>query len=121
MSKNKNDLTDKQLLAMGKKDKPIKKRTLFKEYAVKYINLGMSGKDSKAMRKELPAIAKRGAGMVMDSILEVTKMPGKLPKHQEPLITIIIYAGIWDEKLSNIGEKAIIYPSEMEGYRLEEV
>lgn len=121
MSKDKNDLTDKEILAMGKKNKPVKKRVLFKEYAVKYINLGMANRDSKTMRKELPAIAKRGAGMVMDSILKVTKMPGKLPEHQEPLITIIIYAGIWDKKLSDIGEKAIIYPSEMEDYRLEEV
>lgn len=118
---SKKDLTDKQLIAMGKKVKPVRKRTLFKEYAVKFVNLGLAGRDSKTMRKELPAIAKRGAGMVMESILEATRMPGKIPEHQEPLITIIIYAGLWDKKLSEIGEKAIIYPSAMDDYRLEEV
>ena len=121
MAKNKNDLSDKELLAMGKKVKPVRKRVLFKEYAVSFCNLGMANRDAKTMKKELPAIAKRGADMVMKHILKKPRMPGKFPKHQQPLITVIIYAGIYDKKLSDIGEKAIIYPSAMDDYKLEEV
>ena len=117
MDKNKN-LTDKELLAMGKKAPPAKKRTLFKEYAVTFVNLGLTSKDSKMMRKELPAIAKRGAGLVMENILLKTKMPTKLPEYQQPFITIIIYAGIVD-KVG--GKETFIYPSEPADMHIEEV
>jgi len=111
----KEDLTDKQLLAMGRKDVKPKKPILFKDYAVKYINLGLANRDNKTMKKELPAIAKRGAKLVMDSILKATQMPKKFPKHQQPLITVMIYAGVMDEL---DGKKTVIYPSDG---RIEEV
>lgn len=113
-----NDLTDKQIIAMGKKTKPVKKRILFKEYAVTYINLGLASRDNKTMKKELPAIAKRGADLIMKSILKKTRMPTKLPEHEKPFITIIIYAGI----MSNIDEvESFVYPPNSPTIRLEEV
>jgi len=116
MTKSK-DLTDKEILAIGKKNPRVKRRTLFKEYAVAYCNLGMANRDSKTMRKELPAIAKRGAEMVMKHILNQTRMPGKLKDYEKPFITIMIYSGIMKE----IGDKKeFIYPSASDGYGLEE-
>ncbi|PKP62219.1 hypothetical protein CVT91_00075 [Candidatus Atribacteria bacterium HGW-Atribacteria-1] len=109
------DLTDKQILAMAVK--PVQKRILFKEYAVSYCNLGLANRDSKTMRKELPAIAKRGAELVMEHILKKTKIPEDLPYHQHPFISVIIYAGVMDD----LGEKTFIYPLPTEDFRLEEV
>ena len=112
------DLTDKELLAMGKKNKPVKKRILFKEYAVKFINLGLANRDNKMMKKELPAIAKRGAKLVMKAILKDTNMPRKkFPKHQQPFITVIIYAGIKDDL---DGITTFIYPNALNRH-IEEV
>lgn len=111
-------MTDKQLIAMGKEEKPIRKRVLFKEYAVSYCNLGMANRDSKTMRKELPAIAKRASHWVMKHILKKTRMPGKFPEHQQPFITVIIYAGIAEEI---DGRKTFTYPSPTADYKLEEV
>jgi len=112
------DLTDKELLAMGKKTPKVKKRTLFKDYAVKYINLKVTSKDSKLMKKELPAIAKRGAELVMKSILKSTTLPKKLPDHECPFLTVIIYAGIED---SLGGQYRYIYPSALADQHIEEV
>ena len=117
MSKT-NDLTDKQILAMARKTPKVKKRVLFKEYAVTYVNLGLENRDAKMMKKELPAIAKRGAELVMNDILRKTTMPGKLKSHQQPLITIIIYAGIMEEV---DGHTNVLYPDPLEDYGLEEV
>ena len=113
----KKDLTDKELLAMGKKV-TVKKRVLFKDYAVTYINLGLAHRDNKTMRKELRAVAKRGADLVMKSILKKTVMPRvKFPEHQQPFITVIIYAGVKDDS----GETTYTYPNALNHYRLEEV
>jgi len=112
------DLTDKQILAMGKKTRKKKKKVLFSEYAVKFINLGLNGRDNKTMSRELPAIAKRGAKMVIDSILRDTTMPKKLDKHQQPFITVIIYAGIKD---TLGGKTRFIYPSLPKDQHIEEV
>ena len=108
------DLTDKELLAMGKKSKP--KRVLFKDYVGTYCNLGLQNRDMKTIRKELPAIAKRASGLVMKSILKKTRMP-KLPKSKQGFITVIIYAGI-AEKLD--GREVFIYPNPTEDFKLEE-
>jgi len=112
------DLTDKEILALGKKNK-IKKRCLFKDYCGTYINLGLEHKDAHTIKQELPAIAKRGAELVMDDILRKTQMPTtKFKKHQQPIITIIIYAGIMEEVG---GHTNVLYPSQTEEQRLEEV
>lgn len=109
------DLTDKELLAMGKK---VKKRVLFKDYVGTYCNLGLQNRDMKTIRKELPAIAKRGAGMIMKNILKKTKMP-KLPKHQRGFISIVIYAGFVD---TLDGETKFVYPAQgADNFRIEEV
>ena len=114
-----NDLTDKQILAMAKKTPKVKKRVLFREYAVTYINLGLDNRDAKTMKKDLPGIANRGAELVMNDILRKTQMPtGKFKEHQQPIITIIIYAGILEEVGGHIN---VLYPSQTEDYRLEEV
>lgn len=111
------DLTDKELLAMGKKSKVIK-RILFKDYTATFINLGLTSKDSKMMKKELPAIVKRGAELVIKDMLDKTKMPTDLPKHQQPFVTIVIYAGVVD-RLD--GKETFIYPNATDDSRLEEV
>ena len=112
------DLTDKEILALGVKTPKIKKRVLFKEYTGTYINLGLTHKDAHTMKQELVAVAKRGAELIMQDILRKTKMPTKLPKHQQPMITIIIYPGVAD---TLEGRELFIYPSAMEDYKLEEV
>ena len=114
------DLTDTEILAMAKKTPKVIKRVLFKEYAVTYVNLGLTTRDAKTMKKELPAIAKRGAELVMDDIFRKTQMPTtKFKKHQQPIITIIIYAGIMEEVG---GHTNVLYPDSMgTDYRLEEV
>jgi len=109
------DLTDKELLAMGKKTPKVKKRVLFKDYCGTYMNLGMANRDSKTIKKELTAIAKRGTVLIMKDILKKTVMPKKFPEYQQPLITVIIYAGIMDDT------KGVIYPEPTDEYRLEEV
>jgi len=108
------DLTDKEILAMAKKEK---KRVLFKDYVGTYCNLGLQNRDAKTIRKELPAIAKRGAGMIMKKILKETRIL-KLPKHQQGFISIVIYAGILDEL---DGKRTFIYPNPVDDYRIEEV
>jgi len=110
-----NDLTDKQILAMAKKTPKVVKRVLFKDYCGTYINLGLTTKDAKTMKKELPAIAKRASELVIKDILRKTQMP-KLPDHLKPFLTLIIYAGVVDES-SGIFR----YPDSTEEYKLEEV
>jgi len=111
----KKDLTDKELLAMGKKPPRVKKRVLFKEYCGTYMNLGMASRDNKTMKKELTAIAKRATVLIMKDILKKTVMPKKFPEQQQPLITVIIYAGVMDNT------EGIIYPTPSDEYKLEEV
>ena len=107
------DLTDKELLAMGKK---VKKRVLFKDYVGTYCNLGLQNRDMKTIRKELPAIAKRGAGMIMKAILKKTVIR-KLPKSKQGFISVVVYAGIVDD----LGDKmTFLYPNPTDEYRLEE-
>jgi len=114
-----NDLTDKQILAMGVKKNPkIKKRTLFKDYCGTYVNLGLTHKDAKTMKKELPAVAKRGVELIVKDILRKTQMPTKWVEGQKPFITIVIYPGIVD---SRDGEKEFFYPPVTGNYRIEEV
>ena len=115
MDKKKN-LSDKELLALGKPTPKVKKKILFKQYTSKYINLGLANRDSKTIRKELSAIAKRGAYMIMRSILKDCRLPTKLKDHESPFITVIIHAGI----VEKIGDKTtFVYPAD--GGRLEEV
>ena len=115
MDKKKN-LTDKELLALGKPTPKVKKRILFKQYTSKYINLGLAKRDNKTIRKELSAIAKRGAYMVMKSILKDSRLPHKLKEYESPFITVIIHAGIVETK----DDKTVfVYPAD--GGRLEEV
>ena len=107
------DLTDKEILALGKKNK-IKKRCLFKDYCGTYINLGLTSKDSKLQKKELVAVAKRASELVIKDILGKTQMP-KLPDHLKPFLTLIIYAGVVDESSGTF-----CYPDSTEEYKLEE-
>jgi len=114
-----NDLTDKQILAMGVKKNPkIKKRTLFKDYCGTYVNLGLTHKDAKTMKKELPAVAKRGVELIVKDILRKTQMPTKWVEHQKPFISIVVYAGLVDEL---DGQTTFIYPIQGRDYKIEEV
>jgi len=114
----KKNYSKKELLAMGKPTPKLKKKVLFKDYCSKYCNLGMANRDSKTMRKELPAIAKRGAYMIMKSMLKDTRFPGNLKDFQKPFISIVIHAGIMEEI---DGKRIFIYPSSLAGGGLEEV
>ena len=116
--KDKADLTDKQLLAMGRRAPKKIKRTLFKQYAGTYVNLGLENRDAKTMKQELPAVAKRGVELIMKDILRKTQMPTRLAKHQKPFITIIVYPGIVDTKG---GKEVYVYPSQEAEYKIEEV
>ena len=117
--KDKADLTDKQLLAMGRRAPKKIKRTLFKQYAGTYVNLGLTTRDSKTIRKELPAIAKRGAELIAKDILRKTQMPTRLAKNQQPFITVLVYPGI--VKTDKNGKETFVYPEMTEEYKIEEV
>ena len=112
------DLTDKEILALGVKTPKIKKRVLFKEYTGTYINLGLTHKDAHTIKQELPAVAKRGAELIIKDILRKTQMPKKFREGQRPFITLIIYAGIAE---TIDGNEIFTYPSATEDYKLEEV
>lgn len=107
---------DKEIFKLARKPKSIKKRRLFLDYCTKFINLGVENKgNGKKARRELEAIAARGARMVIRSQLKDSNIPKNMDG--QPFITIVIYAGTW-KKVS--GKEEFTYPDPLDR-RIEEI
>lgn len=107
---------DKEIFKLARKPKLIKKRRLFLDYCTKFINLGLENKgNDKKARKELEAIAARGARMVIRSQLRDSNIPKKMDG--QPFITIVIYTGTHKNLF---GKEVFTYPDPL-GRRIEEV